>query len=96
MASLAIVPVEILVLVFTYLQCFAELTSIAGVRKDWRNAVYVPTSIFPYGAYLFLPMLLPVVSSSMHQPSRRYTARAPVTAPDWGAAPSTMQAIERL
>ncbi|CAD6207833.1 unnamed protein product [Miscanthus lutarioriparius] len=44
MASLAIVPVEILVLIFTYLRCFAELTSIAGVCKDWHNAVHVPTS----------------------------------------------------
>jgi hypothetical protein len=96
MASLAIVPVEILVLIFTYLQCFAEVMSIAGVCKDWRNAVHVPTSTFPYGAHLFLPMLLPVMSSSMHQPSRRYTARAPVTASDWGAAPSAMRAIERL
>ncbi|CAD6207831.1 unnamed protein product [Miscanthus lutarioriparius] len=44
MASLASVPAEILVLIFTYLQCFTDLTSIAGVCKDWRNAVHVPTN----------------------------------------------------
>jgi len=43
---LASVPAEILILIFTYLQCFADLTSIAGVCdcKDWLNAVHVPTS----------------------------------------------------
>jgi hypothetical protein len=44
MASLPSILAEILVLIFTYLQCFADLTSIAGVCKDWRNAVHVPTS----------------------------------------------------
>jgi hypothetical protein len=44
MASMASVPAKILVLIFIYLQCFADLTSIAGVCKDWRNAVRVPTS----------------------------------------------------
>jgi hypothetical protein len=41
MASLASVPAEILLLIFTYLECFADLTSVAGVCKGWRNAVHV-------------------------------------------------------
>ncbi|OQU87275.1 hypothetical protein SORBI_3003G245500 [Sorghum bicolor] len=41
MASIASIPAEILILIFTYLQCFADLTSVAGVCRDWRKAVHL-------------------------------------------------------
>lgn len=59
MATVSSIPTEILVLIFTYLQCFADLTSVAGVCKGWRNAVrlrLVPSEEQP--RYPQLPWLL--------------------------------------